>query len=321
MSDSNKTPQIVTYDTLLEFKNQLLNSIGITLGGKSIIQQSSKVLNKAVNSAFFGENHSIKSELLSNSANKGLKNVLVSGYGNIASSWNQTVLGTFNKQVDDTLLIVGNGTSDKDRNNILEVFKDGRFSLHNVTFTPVNTDKLAVDGRIAYSEGGLLENTYNWEAVKAHITELQEDELITADIAKIFCDKINNFVDFDHTEAGNWRDGLVQGLDYEGANLDKKALSVQAGQELKAELMRYRNDARITNIINMINLLRRQVSYLISCLSVDKVTNDKEGDERVEYYAVSLADYALDADTPFMITDCDCEEHNTKQSKEDKNGL
>ena len=121
MADLNNVPQIVTLDNLKDFKDSMLDSIGATLGNKqSLVQpENDSIKNNVSHSAFFGESHAI---LPIN--NKNLKNVLVSGFSNIAADWNQTVLGTFNKPVKDALFVVGNGTSDFTRNNTFEIFKD-----------------------------------------------------------------------------------------------------------------------------------------------------------------------------------------------------
>jgi hypothetical protein len=320
MNGVTQAPQIITIDTLDQFKEQLLDSVGIRLtkNSNSLILKSNEIKDQTIaNSAIFGENHSLPIELSYNDTEKGttvkgLKNVLVTGQNNIPSAWNQTITGTFNKINKDALFIIGNGTSNLTRNNVLEVHKDGRFTVHNVSFLPINLDTLGVDGRLSYTEGGLLENNTDWESVKHHLDELDSANLITADIAKLFYEKLSNIIDFDTNNAGSWRNNLVQGLDYTGPNAENRALSVKDGQKLLAELTKYRDDARFVNIINMLNLLRKQVSYLISSLTVDKITNGKDGDSKVEYYAVGLADYALDADTPFKV-DTNFNDVNTEE--------
>jgi hypothetical protein len=47
---------------------------------------------------------------------------------------------------------------------------------------------------------------------------------------------------------------------------------------------------------------------LISCLTVDKVSNadyKKENEDLIEFYTVGIADFALDADTEFKLTELD----------------
>lgn len=66
-----------------------------------------------------------------NTAVFGLENtakhsgVFINGHGNKSSNIYQTVIGTYNKDNSDALLIVGNGTADADRKNSFEVLKDG----------------------------------------------------------------------------------------------------------------------------------------------------------------------------------------------------
>lgn len=54
----------------------------------------------------------------------------------------QTVIGTYNKNKEDTLFEVGNGTSDTARSNALEVYKDGSVAIGNVKITPEQLTKL-----------------------------------------------------------------------------------------------------------------------------------------------------------------------------------
>jgi hypothetical protein len=115
-------PQIVTIETLNTFKNQILDSIGIAIGKTtenagtihSIIQVDNPKILKVSNSAAFGTGH------IADTSKQGLKNILVSGQGNIVNSWNQTVIGTFNKPVENTLFVIGNGSGETQRQNIFK---------------------------------------------------------------------------------------------------------------------------------------------------------------------------------------------------------
>lgn len=327
MSDTN-TPQIITLDTLQKFKDEVLEAVGIKLGAKhSIIQLKNDLVTNVSNSAFFGEQHSAQKI-----NNKNLKNVLVTGQGNIAANWNQTIVGTFNKPVSNALFVVGNGTSNITRNNVLEVYKDGKVSINGVTFNKINSDQLGIDGKLVYSEGGLLDGVNNWTGITQHLNNLSDNELITADIAKEFSRFISRLADFDSKDAENWRNNLIQGLDldvadeesytnfrnsYSRTDLDDKALSASDGQYLLSLINKNKDDAKVVELANQIATLRKQISYLISCLTVDKITNaayKTDAEDLIEYYAVGIADYALDADTPFALVDTSSTKTTTKET-------
>jgi hypothetical protein len=324
MSDTN-VPQILTLEALTKFKEDLVKSIGINLGhNNSIVLAANKDVQKVANSAIIGENHTIELITLNtedsnlNFNKQSLKNVLIAGQSNIATSWNQTIIGSFNKPVSDAAFLVGTGTSELTRNNAFEIYKDGRVGIHDVFFTPVNSDQLGITGKLSYNNGGLLKDVQtdhhgelSWEGIQSILNNLNGNELITADILQALFTKISCYLSFDAKEADNWRNNLVQGLDYSADDLASKALSVEAGLKLKEEF----GEAKITELKNAIFALKSQISYLISCLTVDKITNadtKADTDELVEYYAVGIADYALDSDTVFSF------HPNVSNEEEDK---
>lgn len=324
MSDTN-VPQILTLEALTKFKEDFVKSIGINLGhNNSIVLAANKDVQKVANSAIIGENHAIELITLNtedsnlNFNKQSLKNVLIAGQSNIATSWNQTIIGSFNKPVSDAAFLVGTGTSELTRNNAFEIYKDGRVGIHDVFFTPVNSDQLGITGKLSYNNGGLLKDVQtdhhgelSWEGIQSILNSLNGNELITADILQALFTKISCYLSFDAKEADNWRNNLVQGLDYSADDLASKALSVEAGLKLKEEF----GEAKITELKNTIFALKSQISYLISCLTVDKITNadtKADTDELVEYYAVGIADYALDSDTVFSF------HPNVSNKEEDK---
>lgn len=313
MSDTS-VPQILTLEALTKFKEDFVKSIGINLGhNNSIVLAANKNLEKVANSVIIGENHIIEPIILEtadsnlNLSQQSLKNVLIAGQNNIATGWNQTIIGSFNKPNSEAAFLIGTGTSDFTRNNAFEVYKDGKVSIHDVFFTPVNVDQLGITGKLSYNNGGLLKDVptdlhgeLSWEGIQSTLNNLNGNELITADILQALFTKISCYLNFDAQEANNWRNNLVQGLDYSADDMANKALSVEAGLKLKEEF----GEAKITELKNAIFALKSQISYLISCLTVDKITNaDTKADteELVEYYAVGIADYALDSDTVFSF--------------------
>lgn len=307
MSEELNKPQIITAETLVAFKEELLKSIGITISNKSLIQSDSfdtqgSNIDKAVNSAIFGSEHKID-------APKGVKNVLISGYNNIANTWNQTVLGQFNVPNSDALFILGNGAGDLKRSNAIEILKNGNIKIKTCELgitgdKLISTKKIAYDTNL-YTDENSFDKLTDFAAIKKFIDGIDNDtELVPIGIVK-------KLIDYIPTESGlNSLDIAAiipaEGLNYEGTDKDKKALSIAAAEELKQKLLDIKTDAVYIDLSNKIRRLEENVSYLISCLTVDKVTNadyKKEGDELVEYYAVGLADYALDMDTPFSFAD------------------
>jgi hypothetical protein len=309
--------QIVTLDDLKVFRQELLNSIGVKLGNNnSIIQLSNDKVYKVANSAFIGEGHKTPDPTTNEDGTTsriGLKNIFVAGHGNSVNAWNQSVFGTFNKEVKEALFIVGNGTSDFIRNNVLEVHTDGTFKVHDVSFKPQESQQLKIDGKLLYESSPLTNvdiDSLGWTDFYNYINSLTDTELISADVVKLICNKVNQHLKDNPNIDGSWSNNLVQHLlqisssdevAYNNITADaSKALSLKDGQFLYQLINKYRDDAAIVDLKNQLNLLKRQISYLISCLTVDKLTTAD-----TEYYAVGIADYALDYDTKFKISDTD----------------
>jgi hypothetical protein len=341
MSNIENSPEIVTLDTLKLFKAQLLESIGIKLGNtNSIIQASNEEVYKVANSAFIGEAH--KTPLPVDGIRKGLKNVLVSGQGNTANAWNQTVLGTFNKPEENALFIIGNGTSELLQNNIIEVHKNGSVLVHDVKIQADTPNTLNISGKLAYDSTRLDSEVAvkdHWQNFCKFIEQLPNNEIITVDFLKTLCKEVDtlngifstNSDDELYNMATTWRNTLVQQLykkqDGEESNpyadisfseeelnklnniedAHKYALSLYDGLYLYKLIQKNKDDANIIELHNKIELLKRQISYLISCLTVDKIVKDE-----TEYYAVGIANYALDKDTKFIIYSNDELDANTE---------
>ena len=89
------------------------------------------------------------------------------------------------------------------------------------------------------------------------------------------------------------------------------ALFDAAGKKNVMKFLHYYNSQyeRFRTFINFngkedLQKLKEQVSYLISSLTVDKISNASykgENEELIEYYTVGIADYALDRDTQFIF--------------------
>lgn len=78
------------------------------------------------------------------------------GYHTIASADYQTAIGMYNKQNPNALFVVGNGTSDTERSNALEVLKDGSCNIPGIaklstgTATEVNVGSASSVGGYIY---------------------------------------------------------------------------------------------------------------------------------------------------------------------------
>lgn len=307
MSDIIDTPQIVTTDALNTFKDELLSSIGLKIGNKSLIQTNNADTIKVTNSAIFGMNHDVDS-------NKGLKNVLVSGQNNIVSTWNQTVLGQFNRANPNALFILGNGVGDLNRNNAFEILKNGNIKIGPCELGVsggrlVSTNKIAYDSTILGDE---LDELDSFAKIKNYIdTTTNDTELIPIGILK----KLLNYIP---TETGLTPETIAElipenglGLEPDDPTAKQKALSIADALALKSELIEISDEARYNDLLAKLTRLEQNVSYLISCLTVDKIVNS---DGSIEYYAVGLADYALDMDTPFTFA---ADSENTTQTEGD----
>lgn len=64
------------------------------------------------------------------------------GNSTVAGYIDQTVIGRFNQNGTDTLFEVGNGTSDTERSNAFEVYKDGTLSIGGETVSPEQFERL-----------------------------------------------------------------------------------------------------------------------------------------------------------------------------------
>jgi hypothetical protein len=311
---------IVTFGSLALFKDELVNSLGIKLGNtNSLIQQNAGEVYKVANSAFIGEAHQTPLPVIdadNNTVRKGLKNVFVAGLGNSATAWNQSILGTFNAEDPNALFIIGNGTGEYTRHNVLQVNTDGTLKIHGVEFNSAEPHKLDITGKLAYKNRILADkdlSNISWTELQAFINSLDDDELVSADFLKSICANLSALADFDINQANSWRNTVVQNLEnikdnisgdfktlYDNIILDDtfkdKAMSLKDGQFLFNLIKKIEPDSQIVELHNKIDLLKRQVSYLISCLTVDKIVNNE-----TEYYAVGIADYALDLDTKFKI--------------------
>ncbi|MBO5424027.1 MAG: hypothetical protein J6A25_00770 [Lachnospiraceae bacterium] len=310
MSDIIDTPQIVTTDTLNTFKEELLSSIGLKIGNKSLIQTNNTDTIKVTNSAIFGMNHKVDSD-------KGLKNVLISGQNNIVSTWNQTVLGQFNKANPNALFILGNGAGDLNRNNAFEILKNGNIKIGPCELAVsggklVSTNKFAYDSTILGDE---LDKLDSFAKIKDYVDTMTDDtELISIGILK----KLLNYIP---TETGLTPENIAELIPENGLSLEpedpaakQKALSIADALALKSELIAISNEARYNDLLEKLTRLEKNVSYLISCLTVDKIAN---ADGSIEYYAVGLADYALDMDTPFTFASDSTDSENTTQTEGD----
>ena len=300
--ENTNIPKLVTVDILESFKKDLLKSIGISVKPtnnnnhlNSIIQKNSLTQAstdaKIVNSAIFGLQHDI-------GATKTLKNVFITGQGNIASNSNQTILGQFNASNPNALFIIGNGTGDTNRNNAFTVLKNGNIKIGTCELG-VDSNQLLSNKRIAYDStiAEDISNLDSFNAVKNYLNDnVADNELIPANIFK----QILNYVLSDEGISPNIADGLIpaEGISYSGADANKKALSITAAKELDAKINQMSDNSRYQELSNKLDQLKQDLSYLLSCITVDKITNE---DGSIEYYSVGLADYALDMDTTFTF--------------------
>lgn len=309
---NTNSPQIITLETLDAFKNEFLTSVHLMPSSdnlvNSIVQIDANVdkntfisnILKVKDSVIFGTNHSANT----------LSNVFIAGRGNIATSNNQTILGQFNSPNSDGLFIVGSGTSASNRKNSLVINKNGSVNIKDLLL-----DSTADTVNISAAKDIVINNKlkvvydiiFNTDAEFCNaVDQLNDNDVITAKVAKQLTkalrsylqdisDLDNNIITTDISNLKTWQTNLVQDLSYVAEDADTKALSVTAGQQLKTQIDN-KNDANISNIQNQINELKQQISYLVSCLTVDKISNNN-----TEFYAVGVADFALDADTKLKI--------------------
>lgn len=264
-----QAPQIVTIDTLNFFKQHLAADF-------ALVSNSDDNINSIVQlNANIDENTNEANIIrVKNSAIFGtqhtadtLSNVFIAGRGNIATNHQQVILGTFNKADSNARFIIGNGTSDSNRHNAI-----------TVTTNDVIINDLSIKKQ---------NNTIC----------LQSDLPISINNIIFDQNNINATVD-GINEINSWKENLVQSLEYTAADASTKALSVEAGQKLQQQISKLETSTSNSGLQTQINDLKQQISYLISCLTVDKITNGTQ-----DYYAVGVADFAFDADTKFKVAD------------------
>ena len=294
-------PKLVTVDILESFKKDLLKSIGITVKPtdtnnhlNSIIQKNSlnqtSINANLVNSALFGIQHNI-------TADKTIKNVFITGQGNTAANNNQTVCGQFNSVNPNALFIVGNGVGPNANNNAFEVLKNGNIKIGTCELG-TNTNQLLSSKKFAYDDAIVddVTNLTSFQSVIDYLQTKNDNELLPAGVIK----KALNYVLSDEGISPNIADSLIPeaGLDYTADDANKKALSIAAAKLLEAKITQMHDNSKYNELTNSLKQLKRDLSYLLSCITVDKITNE---DGSIEYYSVGLADYALDMDTTFTF--------------------
>ena len=274
MSEKN-IPEIVTVDTLNMFKNELLSTLGLTVGNKSIIQNNNINVKKTATSAVFGSNHAVN---LRDKA--GLKNVLISGMGNIASTWNQTVLGQFNAEDDsNAIFVIGTGTSDTNRHSAFRVLKNGKVEIDGCTLHS-SSDKLVSDQHIKYT--GEITSFDSLSALNTFLnSNFDENDLIPA---KIIMELLTKISDSNGTSLETFTTALAEA---------KIELKNELTDHLNNNIQPRLSDATAIALNNKIVALQKEMSYLLSCLTVKRT--DSSGVD--EYFTVGLADAALDMNT------------------------
>jgi hypothetical protein len=247
MSTRETTPQveIVTTDTLNTFKDELLAAIGISISNKSLIQSNNTNVLKTATSAVFGSNHSVDV-----TEKAGLKNVLIAGMGNVASTWNQTVLGQFNEKDDNALFIIGNGSSTDARKNAIKVLKDGKININGCTVFSSNS-KIVSQNKISYTE-----NIADFDSIAAITTYLNANYADTDLIpAKLLKSLLANIKDSDGTTTSTFIDSLDTAI----ANL-KNELKVELENSIQPQI----SNSTVIALDNKISNLQKEMSYLLS---------------------------------------------------------
>jgi hypothetical protein len=312
----NNIPEIITLDSLQQFKNELLTDIKLNSDSNniknSIVQlNANKDLTadiehplKVKDSVIFGVGHEASAV-----NNKGLINVFIAGKGNKAITNNQTIFGTYNKVDQNAVFMVGVGSSEQDRHNIITASKTA-LNLNNLlittnTDTDIQIDTINEDTNIILNKNLYLKHITDIDSFSSLQTAVSDSNL--ADNALVPGNMIKQIVKSlaSIETVVNDDKSLVQDLTYSEADADKKALSVAAGQQLEQQIkvldakIKSISDSAITyDIDNKIKQLKQQISYLLSCLTVDKISTESE-----DYYAVGLANFALDSDTKFKLAD------------------
>lgn len=94
----------------------------------------------------------------------------VEGVGNIAIGLTQHIQGKYNQPIEDARMLIGNGTSNEARSNILEVYDDSIKVKGDLTVT--NLENSSTRAVYADSSGKLtiINNTYTYDTVNTNAT-------------------------------------------------------------------------------------------------------------------------------------------------------
>lgn len=183
---------------------------------------------------------------------------------------NILIAGLGNKAVADNQTVLG--TYNNSNSDALFIVGNG------------STDEIRSNAFTVLKSGHILGTPLKTsDSLQDILNNLDDSTLITADIVK----QINTATDATTIlNLVNWQTSTETKLsDLENKINNKDAIELQS-------------------LRNEIQSLRKQVSYLISCLTVDKISNaayKTENEDLIEYYAVGVADYALDADTQISL--------------------
>jgi hypothetical protein len=326
------TPEIVTIDVLKGFKQQLVNSLGLFMSKEghnynSIIQSGNNYIQYTANSVIVGSGHKTDNTDVEQEK-KGLKNIFITGQNNIANSWNQAIFGAFNEPNEQAALIIGNGTSDLNRKNSFTIYKNGDISINDLLFTTSTNSLVLTNGTISYGTVNPAV-TASWNSYITYVKDqLTDNTLVSVDLIKPLVEICNavysvlpeiespdEILDI-FNDATSWRASVVQDLVFdadnnasapEGCNTEETAVSIKSALELAAQIKNIEasySDNELNKVKEDLQKLKEQVSYLISSLTVDKISNASykgENEELIEYYTVGIADYALDRDTQFIF--------------------
>lgn len=246
----NNEPKIVSVQMLKKFKEQFLTDLGITSANKSLIH-TGNTISKVAKSIIIGEGHS-------NLSGNTIQNAIVVGFRNILSTNNQAIFGEYNK-VNDSLFVVGNGTSSS-RHNAFEVTRDG-----------------------------VVRGGYNFD-------ESDDYALVPLKYVKQIYEEI--------------LDTIEQAATGEASETFASTINNKVADTISSQLANLNLAEHVTgDLYGKIDELSKSISYLISRLTVAEL--DENG-EPIKYFAVGLADAALDFDTEV--------DYNTESSNEPTGG-
>jgi hypothetical protein len=279
-----QAPQIVTVDTLKTFKDELLDSIGITISNKSLIHSNNTAVTKTATSAVFGSNHKVDI-----GTNAGLKNVLVSGMGNIASTWNQTVLGQFNAADENALFIIGTGSSDTNRKTAFKVLKDNKININGEIYG--DTGKVVFVNPINYKET-TTESFDSLNSLYSYLEEIPDTELIPAKVIK---ELLLNIKDETGTALKNFN---VLSDDLNETDIENKTWNIEQIKAYCTQISPQIAEGAVISLNNKLSALQSEISYLLSCLTVTR----KFDENNDEYFIIGLASAALDMDTEIDLS-------------------